>query len=292
MKKMFFWILFLNLIFISNQKVFAKEFDASFFGCNAIDCANSGYYINGKWENVNTNGVVSIHFGSDNNNYYLYSLPKCYNDGFLGWKAYVGNDDDNEDYVFCEDSGSCSDTDIFDKTPVLVNNCKKTHLFKNKFFINSDKYFYVQFEAVYKNNVYPEGVSNVSSGCYGTEISNKNNSNSSKQKISKNNVSCGNIGSINKKIPELTSWIITIAQIVVPVILVIFGVIDFVKAIVSQKEDEIKKGQQIFIKRLITGILIFFVVVIVKFVVSLLAGENESGNIINCIDCFISNKCN
>lgn len=105
-------------------------------------------------------------------------------------------------------------------------------------------------------------------------------------------VSCGNIGSINKKIPELTSWIITIAQVVVPVILVIFGVIDFVKAIVSQKEDEIKKGQQVFIKRLITGILIFFVVVIVKFVVSLLSSDKESESILSCVDCFISNKCN
>lgn len=109
----------------------------------------------------------------------------------------------------------------------------------------------------------------------------------------KNKVSCGSIGSFNKKIPELTSWGFTIVQVVVPVILVILGIVDFVKALTSQKDDEIKKGQQIFIKRLITGILIFFVVVIVKLVVSLLASSSrESNNILNCIDCFLSNKCN
>ena len=103
-------------------------------------------------------------------------------------------------------------------------------------------------------------------------------------------VSCGSIGSFNKKIPELTSWIFLIIQVIVPVILVILGVIDFVKALTSQKDDEIKKGQKIFIKRLITGILIFFVVAIVKLVVSML--DNNSNNILNCVDCFISNKCN
>lgn len=106
-------------------------------------------------------------------------------------------------------------------------------------------------------------------------------------------VSCGHIGKINKKIPEITSWIITIAQILVPVILVIMGSIDFVKAISSQKEDEIKKGMQIFIKRLIVAIIIFFVVVLAKFVVSLFSsGKDESQSIIKCIDCFIRNECN
>ena len=73
-------------------------------------------------------------------------------------------------------------------------------------------------------------------------------------------VKCGNIGTFHRKIPEITSWIITVAQVLVPVILVIFGVIDFVKALSSQKDDEIKKGQQTFIKRLIAAVIVFFVV--------------------------------
>ena len=101
-------------------------------------------------------------------------------------------------------------------------------------------------------------------------------------------VSCGNITGIPKKIPELTNFFVIIVQVIVPVILVIMGSIDLIKGLTSQKEDEIKKGQQIFIKRLIIGGIIFFVIVIAKFLVSLIA-EGSSNNIANCIDCFFSN---
>ena len=103
-------------------------------------------------------------------------------------------------------------------------------------------------------------------------------------------VNCGNVTNIPAKIPELTSYFITLVQIIVPVILVIMGSIDLFKGITAQKEEEIKKGQQLFIKRLIVAALIFFVVVIVKFVVSVIA-DTSSANIVECIDCFFSNSC-
>lgn len=104
-------------------------------------------------------------------------------------------------------------------------------------------------------------------------------------------VSCGNVNGIPEKIPELTNLFITIVQVAVPVILVIMGMMDLVKGITAQKEDEVKKGQQMFIKRLIVGGLIFFIVVIAKLVVSIIAGDN-TGNIVSCIDCFLNNGCN
>lgn len=106
-------------------------------------------------------------------------------------------------------------------------------------------------------------------------------------------VSCGSIGSFNKKIPEITSWLISLVEIAIPVILAIIGAIDFVKGITSQKEDEAKKGQQMFLKRIITAIIIFFIVAFGKLVVNVFSsGDVESGNVIDCIDCFISNDCN
>ena len=104
-------------------------------------------------------------------------------------------------------------------------------------------------------------------------------------------VSCGNITDIPGKIPELTSLAMTMVQIAVPVILVVMGSMDLFKGITAQKEDEIKKGQQVFIKRLIIGALIFFVVVIVKLLVSVVADAGSS-DIIDCIECFLSNDCN
>ena len=100
----------------------------------------------------------------------------------------------------------------------------------------------------------------------------------------------GRVKGIPKKLPELTSTAITVIQIAVPIILIILGMLDLFKGITASKEDEIKKGQQIFVKRLVVAAIIFLVVVIVKFLVSVIADTNKT-NIADCIDCFISNDC-
>lgn len=103
-------------------------------------------------------------------------------------------------------------------------------------------------------------------------------------------VSCGNVTRIPGKIPELTSMAITMIQIAVPVVLVVMGSLDLFKGVTAGKEDEIKKGQKLFIKRLIVAGIIFFVIVAAKFVISIVA-ESSSDDIIECIDCFTSNNC-
>lgn len=100
-------------------------------------------------------------------------------------------------------------------------------------------------------------------------------------------VSCGQVTGIPEKIPELTSMIIGIIQIGVPIILVLMGTLDLFKGISSQKDEDIKKGQKLFIKRLIVGALIFFIAVIVKFLTSIVA-DASSADAIECIDCFMN----
>ena len=102
-------------------------------------------------------------------------------------------------------------------------------------------------------------------------------------------VNCGQVTDIPEKIPELTSMIFNIIQIGVPIILVLMGSIDLFKGVTSQKDEEIKKGQKLFIKRLIIGSLIFFIVAIVKFFVSIVADAN-SDDAIECIACFMNGK--
>jgi len=68
------------------------------------------------------------------------------------------------------------------------------------------------------------------------------------------------------------------------------GSIDFFKGITANKEDEIKKGQQTFIKRLIVGVMIFFIVAFAKLIISAVA-DSSTSNIVDCIDCFIDNDC-
>ncbi|MBQ9072520.1 MAG: hypothetical protein IJY25_05135 [Bacilli bacterium] len=104
-------------------------------------------------------------------------------------------------------------------------------------------------------------------------------------------VNCGNIKKIPQKIPKLTSLAFTIIQIAVPILLVLMGSIDLFKGITAGKEDEMKKGQQMFIKRLVVGALIFFVIAIVKLLVSVVANASDTANISSCISCFMSNDC-
>lgn len=90
---------------------------------------------------------------------------------------------------------------------------------------------------------------------------------------------------IDESIPNLVSTIIKVIQIVVPILLVVLGMIDFLKGVMAQKEDEIKKGQQTFIKRAIAGILVFFVIAIVKFLFSQVSGD---GDMMSCVSCFLN----
>ena len=111
---------------------------------------------------------------------------------------------------------------------------------------------------------------------------------SQQQEVAKSSkVSCGNVTGIPRKIPELTRDIVLILEIAVPVLLVAFGSFDLVKGVAAGKDDEIKKAQSIFIKRMITAGIAFFVIVGVKFLISVVDNASSSSNIANCIDCFI-----
>jgi len=75
-------------------------------------------------------------------------------------------------------------------------------------------------------------------------------------------------------------------MIVIPIIIIIMGMIDFIKIIVSQKDDEMKKAQNLFIKRLIYGISIFFVPPLITFVIGLVGGNTLNP----CMSCFIDSS--
>lgn len=83
--------------------------------------------------------------------------------------------------------------------------------------------------------------------------------------------------------------IINLIKNLTPVILIIMGSLDFGKAVMSQKEDEIKKAQGAFIKKLIAGAAVFFVVVFAKWMVKIIdnAGGN-TGNAFNCVSLLLT----
>ena len=106
------------------------------------------------------------------------------------------------------------------------------------------------------------------------------------------NLVCGDSTTlvIDSMIPQLTSTLITLIKVGVPILLIVYGMLDLGKAVMAQKEDEIKKGWQTFTKRIIAAVIVFLVIFIVQIVLGLVAGD-ENTNIWNCVDCFISNNC-
>ena len=106
-------------------------------------------------------------------------------------------------------------------------------------------------------------------------------------------VTCGNMITMNEFVPTFTSTIYNLIRIGVPLLLVFFGMLDLGKAVMAQKEDEIKKGQQTFVKRLIAAVIVFLVFFIVQIVIGLVTpNKDEKATIWNCVNCFIDkNKC-
>ena len=83
-------------------------------------------------------------------------------------------------------------------------------------------------------------------------------------------------------------YIMSFLQIAIPVIIIIMGTIDLFKAMISQSPDDMKKSQNMLIKRLIYGVVIFFVPVLVTFVINMVNGTNGEGNI--CLESFSNPK--
>ena len=81
-------------------------------------------------------------------------------------------------------------------------------------------------------------------------------------------------------------------KIVIPILLIIFASIDLGKAITAGKEDEIKKAQSGFIKKLIVGVLVFLVLTIVEFVVGFAGGNEKVGNCntMGCVKSILNGK--
>ena len=104
-------------------------------------------------------------------------------------------------------------------------------------------------------------------------------------------ITCGSRGELtfNRSIANITHYMVLLFQIFGPVMLIILGAIDLTKAVTAGKDDDIKKAQSVFVKRLTMAIIMFLVITIVRILLSLLSTDD----IKNCFDCFVNgaNKC-
>lgn len=78
---------------------------------------------------------------------------------------------------------------------------------------------------------------------------------------------------IPSSITNIFHFLISVIKFGVPVLLVIWGSWDLGKAVMAQKEDEIKNAQKLFIKKLIIAVCVF----LVPTFISLAIGIVDSG---------------
>lgn len=98
-------------------------------------------------------------------------------------------------------------------------------------------------------------------------------------------------------LPAITSLVVTLIKIAVPIILIIFGMLDLMKAVMTNDEKEMKGAQTKLLKRVIYAVSVFLVVSIVQIVFATLSQNTESdiidGNTIQgCISCFVNGTSN
>ena len=68
-------------------------------------------------------------------------------------------------------------------------------------------------------------------------------------------------------IMEIINDVLKYPRYIIPGLILVLGTVDFFKAVVAQKEDEMKKAQMTFIKRVIIGIAVFLVPVFINAII-------------------------
>lgn len=86
------------------------------------------------------------------------------------------------------------------------------------------------------------------------------------------NVNCNELFG-NKNDPDslryLINEILMYPKIIAPILLILFGTLDFAKAAIASKTDEMKKAQSKFVKRIIAAVGIFFVPLLIDIIMEL-----------------------
>lgn len=108
--------------------------------------------------------------------------------------------------------------------------------------------------------------------------------NNSGQNLAGNYVNCGGVA-FPTGVVDVVHILILLLQIVVPIIVIILGSIDFAKATAGKNQDDILKKQKLFIKRLVAAGATFLIVSFVTLVVNM---ASDSTQLSSCAKCLTS----
>ncbi len=94
----------------------------------------------------------------------------------------------------------------------------------------------------------------------------------------------------SKEYLQYIGWAVTIFKVAIPLLIVILGMLDFGKAVVSNKDEEVKKQTKRLALRVLAGFIIFFIPSIVMWLFSLINDYNQSTESIDyetCLNCVL-----
>lgn len=95
---------------------------------------------------------------------------------------------------------------------------------------------------------------------------------------------------------QFIGYVLFIFKIVIPILLIVFGMLDLGKAVVASDDKEIKNATTKLAKRAVAGVVIFFIPALVGFIFSIVTGFSgkvqETYTLCkNCIVSPMSGKC-
>lgn len=76
---------------------------------------------------------------------------------------------------------------------------------------------------------------------------------------------------------QIVGYVLLVFKIAVPLLLIIFGMIDLGKAVIASKEDEIKKATGSLVRRAIAAVVIFLLPTVISFIMGLVSDFDTSG---------------
>jgi hypothetical protein len=87
---------------------------------------------------------------------------------------------------------------------------------------------------------------------------------------------------------QYVGYALTIFKIAIPLIIIIFGMMDFGKAVVSEKDEDVKKQAVKLMRRAIAGIIIFFIPTFVIWIFETINDYSENeGQFNTCKQCLL-----
>lgn len=105
---------------------------------------------------------------------------------------------------------------------------------------------------------------------------------------------CGNEGVA--KVMKILGSVVQILKFVGPILIIVFGIIDYAKAVVSSDENALSKATQSLLRRIISGVVVFFIPTILWGILNLIDITDGMHDLDNtefgtCTKCLLKNEC-